>query len=82
MYIEFIIGYVLIGVLALLLAVVIILQYKILKRLSSGSAAPQNTTRPSAGNPYATARGTAICRNCATQFDAAHTVCPRCGTPR
>lgn len=26
--------------------------------------------------------GVVFCKSCATQFDARHKVCPRCGTPR
>ena len=85
MYIEFVISYTLIGVLAVLLAVVIVLQCLILRKLSHGSARSNDASY----TPYAKSnaysgknRGTAICRNCATQFDAAHSVCPRCGTPR
>lgn len=85
MYIEFVISYILIGVLAVLVAVVIILQCIILKRMSRGGACSNDVpyTPNSKGNAYAGGvRGTAICRNCATQFDGAHTICPKCGTPR
>lgn len=85
MYIEFVICYVLIGVLALLLAVVIVLQCTIMKKISrNGSRSSEANYAPySKGNAYSESnRGTAICRNCATQFEAAHSVCPKCGTPR
>lgn len=85
MYIEFVISYVLIGILAVLLAVVIVLQCIILKKMSRGGSHSNDVSYGSysKGNAYAGAnRGTAICRNCATQFDAAHVVCPKCGTPR
>ena len=84
MYIEFVISYILIGVLAVLLAAVIVLQCIILKKLSGGGTRSNNAgyTPYSKGNTYAGNRGTAICRNCATQFDSAHVVCPKCGTPR
>lgn len=85
MYIEFVIGYILLGVLAALLAVVIVLQCIILKKMSRGGSRSNDVSYGSysKGNAYSGGdRGTAICRNCATQFDAAHSVCPKCGTPR
>ena len=84
MYIEFVISYILIGVLAFLLAVVIVLQCIILKKLSRGGARSSESSFSTYNkcNVYTGNRGTAICRNCATQFDSAHTVCPKCGTPR
>lgn len=85
MYIEFVISYILIGVLAVLVAVVIILQCIILKKMSRGGTCSNETsyTPYSKGNAYTGgSRSTAICRNCATQFDGAHTICPKCGTPR
>ena len=48
---------------------------------------PHNSTYPSGNNPrqqtpsYGT-NGVVFCKSCATQFDAHHKVCPRCGTPR
>lgn len=90
MYEEFIIGYILSGLAVVLLTVVIILQCVIIKKIGRSGRQPQQM----AYNPYAGAgvgvgagaygggRGTAICRNCATQFDPIHSVCPTCGTPR
>ena len=85
MYIEFVIGYILLGVLAVLLAVVIVLQCIILKKMSRGGNRSNDVSYGSysKGNAYSGAnRGTAICRNCAAQFDSAHVVCPKCGTYR
>ncbi len=85
MYEEFIIGYIISGLAVLLLAVVIVLQCIILKRISREGVRPNNVTYTpySKGNGYTGEnRGTAICRNCATQFDAVHTICPKCGTQR
>ena len=85
MYIEFVISYILIGVLAVLISIVIVLQCIILKKLSrNGSSSSEASRTPySKGSAYSGAnRRTAICRNCATQFEAAHSVCPKCGTPR
>lgn len=85
MYTEFVIGYVLSGLAIFLLAIVIVLQCIILKKMarSGGSRAQDTAYNPySMGSAYSGSRGTAICRNCATQFDAAHTICPKCGTPR
>ena len=85
MYEEFIVGYIISSVAVILLAVVIVLQCIILKKMShGGSRSNEATYTPySKGNVYSGSnRGTAICRNCATQFEAAHSVCPKCGTPR
>lgn len=85
MYEEFIIGYIISGVAVILLAVVIVLQCIILKKLSrSGSRSGESSYTPySKGGAYSdVGRRTAICRNCATQFDATQSVCPKCGTPR
>ena len=81
MYIEFVIGYILTGVLALLLVAVIVLQCIILKKLSNSGA--KGVMDYNAMGAYSGGvRGRAICRNCAAQFDAAQSACPRCGTPR
>lgn len=78
MYFEFVVGYIIMGVLALLLIAVIVLQCIILKKVSGNKNDKEAIISPySAG-----ARGTAICRNCATQFDSVHKICPKCGTAR
>ena len=83
MYTEFIIGYILMGVLALMLAIVIVLLCIILRKLSRGGGRTSETAFISPkNNAYSGNRGTVVCRNCATQFDPAHAVCPKCGTPR
>ena len=84
MYEEFIVGYVISGLAVVLLAVVIVLQCIILKKMSRGGARQQGMSYnfSSKEGAYTGGRGKAICRNCATQFDAAHIVCPKCGTPR
>ena len=83
MYIEFVIGYVFMGVLALLLAILIFLACIILKRLPHDSMLRE---KPYDSNynesAYTRKWSVAVCRNCATQFDVAHSVCPKCGTPR
>lgn len=85
MYIEFVINYFLFGFLGLLLITVIILQCVILRKLSRKGRRSGDTLY----SPYSRAnvymgdnRGTAICHNCATQFDAEHSVCPNCGAHR
>ena len=85
MYIEFVISYILIGILAVLLAVVIALQCIIIKKMSRANKSTQKTVY----NPYSKGtsytggnRGIAICKNCATQFDSSQSNCPRCGIPR
>ena len=84
MYIEFVIGYILTGVLALLLTVVIVLQCIILRRTSriKERFSEVSYTPYTKGKGYAGSHGTAICRNCATQFDAGLAVCPKCGVRR
>ena len=84
MYEEFLIGYIISGVAVLFSAIVLILQCVILKKLSRMSSRPTGTfgSSYSQGGPYSGARSTAVCRHCATQFDAAHAVCPKCGMPR
>ncbi len=85
MYEEFIIGYVISGLAVILLVVVIVLQCIILKKMSRGESRSNDVSYGlyAKGNLYSGGnRGTAICRNCAIQFDSAHTVCPKCGTPR
>lgn len=85
MYEEFIIGYVISGLAVVLLVVVIALQCIILKKMSRGGSRSNDVSYGlySKGNAYSGGNhGTAICRNCATQFDSAHVVCPKCGTPR
>lgn len=84
MYPEFIAIYVGMGVLAILLIAAIVMLALVLKKLSGGSGVmnsrPQQTARPfgNAGSEI----GVVFCRNCATQYDGATRVCPRCGTPR
>ena len=83
MYVEFVIGYALMGVLAVLLAAVIVLQCVILKKLSDGARTGSAAYRArSGGTSYTDARGVVVCRNCATQFASTSAVCPRCGEPR
>ena len=48
---------------------------------------PRNSGYPSGNNqrqqtPAYGTSGVVFCKSCATQFDARHKVCPRCGTPR
>lgn len=83
MYIEFVIGYIMMGVLALLLIAAIVLLCIILKKVSNNANKNETLYSPyTSGNAYAGGRGTAICRNCATQFDSLHKICPKCGTAR
>ena len=83
MYVEFVIGYVFMGVLAVLLAAVIVLQCVILKKLSDSARTGSAAYRAqSGGSSDADARGVVVCRNCATPFASTSAVCPRCGEPR
>ena len=90
MYPEFVPIYIGLAAIALLLIVAIILLIVLLKK--QGSSRPRNyyapqqppqqygrTSQNQGGQPSG---GIAFCRNCGAQFDAAHKVCPRCGTPR
>lgn len=48
---------------------------------------PHNSAYPSVNSqrqqtPAYGTSGVVFCKSCATQFDACHKVCPRCGTPR
>lgn len=84
MYTEFIIGYILMGCIAALLIAVIILLCIILKKISRGGVRNESiaSLQGSKPNAYSNNRGVVICRNCATQYDSVHTVCPKCGTQR
>lgn len=85
MYKEFVVGYVLSGLAVVLLTIVIVLQCSILKKMSRGGTRSNDVpyTPHAKGNAYTERnRGTAICRNCATQFDAGLSVCPKCGMPK
>lgn len=51
------------------------------------SQQPRNSAYPSENSqrqqtPAYGTSGVVFCKSCATQFDARHKVCPRCGTPR
>ena len=83
MYAEFIWIYVLLGILAVLLLAAIVLLCVVLKKVSQ--AGPRNSGASSfsySGGSAYSSHGTVVCRNCATQFNSALSVCPRCGTPR
>lgn len=81
MYIEFVVGYILMGVIALLLIAAIVLLCIILKKVNANKSETLYSPYTS-GNAYAGGKSTAICRNCATQFDSLHKICPKCGTAR
>lgn len=94
MYPEFIAIYVGLAVLAALLAVVLILQIKLLKRSDTRSAVTHFDAKPSQTilrapeersavlNPSISSGNVVFCRHCAAEFDASQRICPRCGTPR
>ena len=84
MYIEFIIIYIGMGVIAALLLVAIALLILVLKKLRSNGHVGVNSSigfqqSPQRAQPMP---GIAFCVGCGTQFDAAHKVCPKCGRPR
>lgn len=84
MYTEFKIIYVGLGILAVLLLAVIVLLIILLKKLNtSGQTYSKTTDRPSQSYaPRTAVSGIVFCPGCGTQFDAKHTVCPKCGKPR
>lgn len=86
MYIEFVLIYVGLGVLIAMLAAVLVLQITILAKIGKNKRSAGYVQFQS--NPYGNANsanqrtGTVFCTQCATQFDAMHVVCPKCGKPR
>ena len=79
MYPEFIAIYIGLGILALMLAAVIVMQIVLLRREHGTKQLP--TKYPTANNLSNTG-SIVFCKSCATQFDASQKVCPHCGTPR
>lgn len=82
MYKEFVIMYVLLGIIAVLLAVAIVMLIKISKRLKDGVPAKQ-IKQPSSmiyDNPPRDNNSIVFCKKCGTHFPAAQRVCPKCGT--
>ena len=84
MYTEFLIIYIMLGVLILLMIVAVILLIAVLKKTGSNSSRNRYqqqmpTYQQGAQN---SAGGVAFCKNCGSQFNASLRVCPRCGTPR
>lgn len=81
---EFIILYLALGIVAVLMIAVMVLLFSILSKVEklekNGGRAPEASpyNRMSSG----AASATVFCTQCATQYDAAHKVCPRCGKPR
>ena len=51
------------------------------KQQSRNSGYPSGNNQRQQPPAYGTS-GVVFCKSCATQFDARHKVCPRCGTPR
>ena len=84
MYIEFFIIYVLLGVLALLMAAAIILLCMILKRLGQSRIiyTKEARARMLSSGGRSDGAGVAFCSVCATRYDATYPVCPKCGAPR
>ncbi len=84
MYIEFIIGYILTGILAALLIVVIVLQSIILKKISHNGYYLRDSSLhlDSDSQKHLTDHDIAVCENCAARFDPKLSICPKCGTPR
>ncbi len=82
MYIEFLIIYILLGVLIVLAITAIILLIAVLKK--TGSKKPsvyQHVLQYQAG-PHGGSGNDAFCKKCGSKFDAALNICPHCGTPR
>lgn len=85
MYPEFIAIYICLAVLIALAITILIFQIKSYKQ-SDIKQTPQNyttTLKTSAASMTTAPKGQVVfCRNCAAEFDASQSVCPRCGTPR
>ncbi len=94
---EFIITYILLGVIAAILIALLVLVIILLHRSSndipvssfvqnqSGTVmpnSPQSMEMPPVMNVSAANSGVAVCRNCGMQFDSANKFCPKCGTSR
>ena len=92
MYVEFIIIYIILGLILILNIAVVILLIKVLKKLNSRSGralVPQNYgggqnayQQTPVVNGNTVSLGTVFCKNCGAQFDGIHKICPKCGTPR
>ena len=85
MYTEFLIIYIMLGVLILLAIIGIVLLIAVLKKAGSGTNRSRYQAQPpmyQQMNPGTAAGGVAFCKNCGSQFNASLRVCPRCGSPR
>ena len=80
MYVEFVVIFVLLGVLAVLVLASIVLQILTLKKIgnASGASYPRNNfaLKTSGGS------GIVFCPNCGKQYDGKHNICPSCGAFR
>lgn len=92
MYPEFIAIYICLAILIALSITTLIILIKHLKSSVGKSAAQTFNAQqfyPSASestsgvnNVKTSSAGIVFCRNCAAEFDASQSVCPKCGTPR
>lgn len=83
MYIEFIIIYIMMGVMIILLAAVLTLQIINLKRAGHSSGSITMKGKKQGNNSgRQVSEGVVYCINCAEQFSASERVCPHCGTAR
>lgn len=83
MYIEFIIIYIMLGIMILLLSSVLILQIVHIKKVSHTSTGiNMKSKKPGNNSGRQVTEGVVFCMSCAEQFPASERVCPHCGTAR
>ena len=82
MYTEFLIIYIILGILTLLGIAILILLIKFIKN-DQGTYVPKNNSyTPNINVSSMPAGNVVFCKKCAAQFDSSQRICPRCGTPR
>lgn len=82
MYAEFIIIYVLLGIIALMLVTAVVMLAMVLRKLANNGAVGARGNFSAASPNQNSDNGVAFCRRCAARFDANTRICPKCGTPR
>ncbi len=81
MYTEFIIIFVLLGIIIALLAGAIVLLLNIKKALQNGAPARKQQSPVSTyDTPPRDNTSIVLCKKCGTHYPAAQRVCPKCGT--
>ncbi len=81
MHFEFVIGYIMMGIIIALLAGAIVLLLKIKKGLQNGvPARKQQSPVSTYDTPPRDNTTIVLCKKCGTHYPAAQRVCPKCGT--